>query len=144
MKKRIIRVILIILIIIWMITVFNLSNNNGEVSSGISLKIAKIISNDKNIIKMLEPILRKLAHLSEYIVGGFLFYGLLLTYNLKSKAQVLCSGILGIVYSITDEIHQLFIPGRSGQVIDVLIDSLGVCIGISILLLIIKIVKIKK
>ena len=37
---------------------------------------------------------------------------------------------------MTDEIHQLFISGRSGEIRDVCIDSLGVITGIIILLII--------
>lgn len=38
-----------------------------------------------------------------------------------------------MIYACTDEIHQLFVPGRSGQFRDVMIDSLGAFIGILIL-----------
>ena len=38
-----------------------------------------------------------------------------------------------ILYAITDEIHQLFIPGRNGNVVDVLIDSCGGLIGIGVI-----------
>ena len=36
---------------------------------------------------------------------------------------------LSILYSCTDEFHQLFINGRSGSIKDVLIDSIGILIG---------------
>ena len=44
------------------------------------------------------------------------------------------------LYAATDEIHQLFVPGRSGEIRDVCLDSLGVITGIIILLIIFKIV----
>ena len=53
---------------------------------------------------------------------------------------MLYSACIGIIYAITDEIHQLFIVGRSGSIIDVLIDSIGIFTGISIFLFINKIV----
>lgn len=59
--------------------------------------------------------------------------------------KILYSQLFGTVYAITDEIHQLFIPGRSGEIRDVCIDSLGVLTGIIFMLMIIKIyIKIKK
>ena len=51
----------------------------------------------------------------------------------------------GILYAITDEVHQLYIPGRSGKWQDVCIDSIGVLLGIFVLLLIVEIIyKIKQ
>ena len=66
-KKIIIRIILIILILLWMWLVFGLSNDNAEKSSSLSLKISKIFTKDKKVLKTLEPVVRKLAHLSEYM-----------------------------------------------------------------------------
>jgi VanZ family protein len=36
----------------------------------------------------------------------------------------------GIAYAITDEVHQLFVPGRVGAPLDVVIDSVGVAAGV--------------
>lgn len=38
--------------------------------------------------------------------------------------------LIAVCYAATDETHQLFVPGRSGQVRDVLIDSVGAAIGV--------------
>ena len=73
--------------------------------------------------------------------GGFLIYGFLLTFEMNSKKQIIMSILLGVIYAITDEVHQLFVPGRSGQVKDVYIDSLGVIIGVCALLFLVKIVQ---
>lgn len=139
MKKNILRIILIILILCWMYVVFGFSNAGGEESTGISMRIAEFFVKDKTYIHFVEQIIRKIAHLSEYAIGGFLVYGLFLTFNLKSKTQFIGSWIFITIYAITDEVHQLFIPGRTGKVTDVLIDSLGAIIGICVLLLIVKI-----
>ena len=45
--------------------------------------------------------------------------------------------IFSILYACLDEIHQLFVSGRSGQIMDVFIDSMGIIIGI----LLVKFVK---
>ena len=42
---------------------------------------------------------------------------------------MLFSIILSIIYSFTDELHQLFIPGRAGQLQDILIDLIGIILG---------------
>ncbi len=40
---------------------------------------------------------------------------------------------IGIAYAVTDEVHQAFVPGRQGAVRDVLIDAVGVLIGVYVL-----------
>ncbi|HIU52150.1 MAG TPA: VanZ family protein [Candidatus Merdicola faecigallinarum] len=52
------------------------------------------------------------------------------TYNIDVKRKITYSFIIGVIYAITDEIHQLFVPGRSGEIRDVLIDGLGIIVGI--------------
>ena len=68
MKKNILRIILILLIILWMISVFGLSNDNAETSSGLSYKVSKFFAKTESKAREIEPFVRKLAHLSEYAV----------------------------------------------------------------------------
>lgn len=138
MKKNILRIVLIILILCWMYMVFGFSNAGGEESTGLSTRIAKIFIKNEVYIEFAENIIRKLAHLTEYAIGGVLVYSLILTYKLKPKFQFLFSWMLVTVYAITDEVHQLFIPGRSGRIIDVYIDTLGVLIGMCGFLVLLK------
>lgn len=141
MKKNLLRIILIVLILCWMYIVFSFSNAEGKESTGISMKIAKFFVKNEMNIELVEHIIRKIAHISEYAIGGVLIYGLLLTFKFNSKLQLIFAWIFTIFYAITDEIHQLFIPGRTGKIIDVFIDSLGALIGICLLLFFIKILK---
>ncbi|MEF2639337.1 MAG: VanZ family protein, partial [Lachnospiraceae bacterium] len=52
------------------------------------------------------------------------------------RTRILIPFALGVLYAASDEFHQLFVPGRSGQVRDVCIDSSGVMIGILLLTLV--------
>ena len=74
------------------------------------------------------------------LCGGILFLTLFLTYTWSDKKRMLLSLLIGIEYAILDEIHQLFIDGRAGKVADVLIDTIGVSIGICLAMLIHKII----
>ena len=67
---------------------------------------------------------------------------LMSTYNLGNKKRTIISLVLGIIYASLDEFHQLFTPGRSAQITDVIIDSMGVMLGILLVMLVIKIYKI--
>ncbi|MEH7223204.1 VanZ family protein [Bacillus sp. JJ1566] len=46
-----------------------------------------------------------------------------------------------MIYAISDEIHQIFVPGRGPQVADVVIDSARAIAGIAMYMLIVRIVK---
>lgn len=114
-------------------------------------------------------LVRKTAHFTEYAILGGLFF-LNLRSWLKSnttlvkiskpqttktvakkitldliKYSLFMSILLSFLYACTDEIHQIFVPGRSAQFRDVLIDTLGASFGTLIAYLIIKLItKIKE
>ena len=67
-------------------------------------------------------VLRKLAHVGEYAV-----LGLLLVRALRAPVPAFAAGVL---YAATDELHQRFVPGRLGSPLDVLVDAVGVALGI--------------
>lgn len=150
MKINIKRAILIILLILTFFQIFRFSNQNGEKSSGISRKITtavtknvkKIQELDKNkqeeVLGKIEKVIRKLAHFSIYMVVGMLMMLLMSTYKIKQLDRIAISLITGIVYASSDEIHQLFIPGRSAMITDVMIDTLGVLVGILLIKIVMK------
>lgn len=72
--------------------------------------------------------------------GGGLFIALFLTYKFSDIKRMLFALLCGMSYAIFDEIHQLFIDGRSGQITDVIIDSIGVAIGICVFMVMYKII----
>ncbi len=67
-------------------------------------------------------VLRKLAHMAEYAVLG----ALLLRATDRSGLAV----ALGTLYAVSDEVHQVFVPGRAGSPVDVAIDAVGVALGV--------------
>ena len=60
------------------------------------------------------------------------------TYKIKELNRICISGFIGLLYAISDEIHQAFIPGRTPFASDVVIDFLGVVVGIIIAFVIIR------
>lgn len=74
-------------------------------------------------------VLRKLAHM---FVFGVLA---LLILNATRTKRVVGPFILTVVYAISDEIHQNFVPTRQGAVSDVLIDAIGATIGLALWML---------
>lgn len=81
-----------------------------------------------------QRIVRKLAHVILYLTLGFLvcicvesWFG-----PDKRKKHKWLAFAIGTLYAISDEVHQYFVPGRSCEVVDVLIDSIGVLLGVVI------------
>lgn len=126
----------ILLVLIWMTLIFIMSSFNATESSNQSNFIVNILSNILNInnIKLLSLIIRKLAHFTEYFILGTLVYNAINNYNKKKYVAI----IICILYAISDEIHQIYVPGRSCQILDILIDSIGSINGIYITILINK------
>lgn len=151
MKKN----IFLILIVTWMAFIFSMSSQNSEVSSNISGGTIKIVLSSvpqfneqpeevqEEVVEELQFITRKSAHFIAYMILGILSIFLILEINKINKkpqfALLLC-----VLYAISDEIHQLFVPGRSGQFRDVLIDSSGSCVGIGIVLLVVKLLDMRR
>lgn len=70
-----------------------------------------------------EMIVRKTAHVANYAVLGVLVCLLLRDYKLRARTIVWLGTVIVCVYAATDELHQLMVPGRTGQVTDVLLDT---------------------
>lgn len=138
----------IILVILWMSVIFYFSNQQGEGSGNTSGKVCEIIVNvidiqDKytdiekeELVKIIEPAIRKIAHYTIYAIGGILLAHCVYQYSKKEKILIGISTMVGVLYAISDEIHQLMVSGRSGNIKDVIIDSLGVITGIIFFLLV--------
>ena len=141
-KVKILRVILIILIILWTCLIFLFSSQDGGESSGFSRKFVEFFIKDPEIVDLVEPYVRKLAHFSEYGLGGVLFISLFSTYDWSDRRKIITSISLGVWYAILDEVHQLMVPGRSGAFKDVYIDSLGIATGVIGMMIVLKITEI--
>lgn len=151
MKKSIFAV----LIVIWMLFIFSMSSQNAGVSLNTSGNTIKVVLSivpkfreqpkevQDNIVESLQIIGRKSGHFIGYMMLGVLSMLLLLKFKNINK-KPLFAFLICAIYAISDEIHQLFVPGRSGQVRDVIIDSCGSLVGIAIVLILIKLLEIKR
>lgn len=145
-KNRIYKILSIVLVILWCATVFYLSSEVADDSSGTSGNtirfVFRIISPNidtltlDTLVEMLQPLVRKMAHFTLYMIGGILIFNMLDLF-IKDRKKVFCTSLTcGVFYAITDEFHQLFVLGRSCEIRDVIIDSLGILCGISVIMLI--------
>ncbi len=133
--------ILWLFVIMWMLFIFSLSSDPGNVSA----------ERSRMVVEILEPIIEKIegafeielmdkSELHFYVRKGahvFSYFVLSLLLVLSFKA----SGFTGVKpyylgwfiatgFSALDEFYQTFVPGRSGEVWDVLVDNIGVNTGL--------------
>lgn len=115
------------------------STESSEASGNIIEFFAKIFN--KNFSEMTSQqqvgyvdsfqfLVRKTAHFIVYTLLGFAMSVGMLTYkNLNLFIRILIALFVSIIYAATDELHQLFVPGRSCELRDWLIDSSGAFLG---------------
>lgn len=138
------RIFMIILIAIWAIFVFYLSGQSGSESSGLSRRVVMLFTKNEDIINTVEPYVRKLAHYSEYGLGGILFIILFNTYEWSDERKLIVSTLIGAWYAITDEVHQYLVPFRVCSAVDVWIDTLGIATGVCCTYIIIKWIRLQR
>lgn len=74
-------------------------------------------------------IIRKGAHFSIYFLFGFLWCAFFRSMGMPLSRSLFLAVCLSFLYACTDEFHQRFVPGRSGEFRDVCLDTTGAFIG---------------
>lgn len=142
-KQKVLVFFLILLLLLVFVSIFRFSSENGEKSKGTSKTVTEEITKPIKTIQELEPkekeialdninkVLRKIAHFSLYmLIGAVSMCIMILGIKDKVNYRKYVSLAIGVLYAITDEIHQLFVDGRSAMITDVFIDTAGVVVGI--------------
>lgn len=130
------------IVLLTMVLIFLFSAQPGDRSDETSLSIGGVIGQifisdfeqwtPEEQFAFAEQInhpVRKLAHATEYAVLGGLMAAMFGAYGLRGWRRFGAAWGCTTLYACTDEFHQLFVPGRSGQLTDVLIDSSGALAG---------------
>lgn len=115
-----------------MLVIFLMSSEVAGTSSARSDEIVRTIQSIgvNASTDLLTFLVRKAAHISAYFILGILIFSLLKEYDLGVKKMIFISIAIAMLYACTDELHQMFVPGRSGEVRDVLIDTAGAAAGV--------------
>lgn len=121
-------------------SIFQFSSQNAKksdsVSKSVTRKVVDTLPSTKNktekekteIVKKINSYVRKTAHFTLFFLFGlFLITAMLISYEKKySVAKIfVMSMIIALIYAISDEVHQIFVPERGPGVKDVLIDFSG-------------------
>lgn len=139
-KNRTIKILSWTAVILWLVLIFYLSNQPVHQSNGLSKKVTeivvetveKVVPNAELNMNRMNHLLRKNAHFFAYLVLGVLVMNALNRSGVRGAKKILLALIFCVLYAISDEFHQLFVPGRGAQVKDVLIDSAGAVVGIGL------------
>ena len=84
--------------------------------------------------RLTQHVVRKMAHFCEYLLEGFLLMLCMRVYSRHPLRHITVPMLGGVLTALTDETIQLYSPGRSSQVTDVWLDSVGVLAGILVAL----------
>ena len=149
MRKK----IFLALAVLWMGIIFYMSNQPANISTVQSDGVINILSGVPvlgNVMDVLilngtaSFVIRKSAHMLSYgLLSVLLFMSIYDNYKSINKTSII-SLIITFLYACSDEFHQTFILGRSGEFRDVLVDSTGAIIFLLIVTLIAKFINKKK
>ena len=130
------------------VMIFSFSAQNGEQSGSLSTLVSEMCAEFLNTItgknwtdtfvkslaEYFENPIRKLAHFAEYAVMGVLVYLLWRQWMERGKKLYILVIVWVFVSASMDELHQLFVPDRCGNLWDVLLDTCGGIFGMGILI----------
>lgn len=139
------------MLLVWMAFIFIMSaqtsQESSEISGGIVSKLIAVFYKNFDeltaarrleITEIITVVVRKLAHFLEYFVLGILaFCSTISDSKHKYKTRVIYSILFCVIYAVSDEIHQHFVPGRACRALDVGIDAAGSIVAITIVAIIV-------
>ena len=146
MKQK--RLVLLLILLCWMVLIFWFSSQNStesaSLSSGLLKKLLSLrpdwdsltLAQQRSKIRALHTLFRKLGHFSEYTVLGTISALLgrigFPTDDIRQKRvrYYFVPAGFALLYAVGDEIHQRFVPGRSCEFRDMMIDFSGACLGV--------------
>ncbi len=136
------KILFLLLFLCWMVVIFFFSARTADESTEESYRVGMIVGTilypdfgewdaeqRMDFAGKADYPVRKTAHALEYTVLSFFCILTLLSWLGIQDRYFLFAWLISVFYAATDEFHQLFVPGRSGQLADVLIDSAGALFG---------------
>lgn len=123
-NKKIVKTALLVL---WMALIYFFSSRNGAASRGESRAVMNFMFGGVLNNEFVHFLIRKAAHIFIYMVLGILAC---LTMKEYTEKEIQTAIIICVLYAVSDEVHQYFVPERSMQLSDVILDSIASLAGI--------------
>ncbi|AHM57195.1 hypothetical protein EAL2_c19140 [Peptoclostridium acidaminophilum DSM 3953] len=140
-SKKAVSIISWLMVIGWMLLIVSFSSDPADISDRKSQAVLERV--EPAVEKMEESLkiqiadngrlhfyVRKNAHMFNYFVLAVLMATCLRMSGVRGYRSYLIAYIVVTLFSAVDEYYQTFIPGRSGEVRDVLVDNVGVVMGL--------------
>ena len=151
MKKRALLIIFLVASILWALFIFSNSlqtgESSGEMSGSVTEAINKLLGAISPSLEVTHRFVRKAAHFCEFgVLSTLVSFTLYFFFAKSDRRELWCLLAIPIsaIVAACDETIQLFVDGRGGSVVDVLIDTSGACTAALIFLGITLIVKLRK
>lgn len=152
--RSFLRVLSIILLVLWMGLIFFLSGQNAETSSATSSQVIETLAEKfypeynemtdaqrQEFISSLQFAVRKTAHICMFAVFGFFAFLTFVSYTgLRFFTRTFWASFVSILYAASDEYHQRFVAGRSCELRDFLLDTIGILAAVLVCTLFVKII----
>lgn len=146
-KQKFLNFVSWMFLFLWAALIFILSAQpavkSDDLSKGITKAIIETIdswvslgletSTTDDLVSQINHLVRKLAHGGSYFIMGILSVNAFRRISRIGNKGYAFSSAFCILFAISDEVHQLYVPGRSGEVRDVLIDSTGAILAVLLL-----------
>ncbi len=136
------KILIILMIIYYSFIIWSFSSHPAEISSKESKSITGILYDKFAVhiekfsdmgkdmfVRKTDNFVRKCAHFTLFFIFALLISMYVDCYDKDAKVFLLTVFITGVIFAVSDEVHQLFVPGRGCQMRDVLIDSNGILAG---------------
>ncbi|MFF2446501.1 VanZ family protein [Neobacillus sp. NPDC058068] len=129
-----------IIVLLWMLLIFKLSaqpaTHSDQLSRGVTAVVVETVKQITPVtdvtVDRLDHIVRKNAHFFIYLILAIWVVNALLRSRIAGLKGFFLAMAICVLYAISDEFHQVFVPGRGPGAKDVLIDSAGALVGIGI------------
>ncbi|NTU88299.1 MAG: VanZ family protein [Actinobacteria bacterium] len=145
-------------VVAWMVAIFMFSAQPADESNAQSGSVVELIARvvypgyadlsldeQAQVVERYQYVVRKCGHFTEYLIlGALCTVASRQSFFLEDRASrrkygaALFAVALSVLYAVSDEIHQLYVVGRSCRLTDVLIDASGAIVGAVILTIVIE------
>lgn len=125
----------------WMAVIYQASDTPGLLTVPLAQRWGLLpASLPPALVHVLETILRKGAHLVTYAILALLSLWAITATRPRwtERRRIWWSWGLAVAYAVFDEVHQGWVPGRDGRVLDVGIDAAGAALGLWVLHVILR------
>ena len=123
-------------VVCWMLLIFLLSSQGpvatGELSMSVTEKVVDRVAIAQPDLTFWNFMARQVAHVFLYLVLGILLC-IAFSFTVEKRRRVCFWAFgVGLLYAISDEFHQMFVPGRDADLADIFFDGMGLLLGLFI------------